>query len=163
MARRRILTVRVRRHPVRTLIRHSTRTKTTNESAGVTPTDTDRSEPDSSEDGSFDIFFKENWTHVIRRIRKSLPRTCDADIDGLAQEVFIVVARNWEKLKTHQNPVGFVFKTADNIVLEHFTTRRKCCAGSASKPTSARRSPPHLRRAPSRTLANSMTGSGVRR
>lgn len=47
-------------------------------------------------------------------------KTSARDVDDLVQDVFAIAIKRWDKVQASPNPVGWLFKAADNILLEHF-------------------------------------------
>ncbi len=65
----------------------------------------------------FDTFYVEMYTRVYRYIC-TVMRT-DSSADDLAQETFYAAYQKWDTVKEHENPEGWLYKTAHNIVRNH--------------------------------------------
>lgn len=68
---------------------------------------------DASGRDTFESFFREHYASVVRAL--VLVAGSEAEAEDLAQEGFARALERWERVRTMESPVGYVYRTAFNL------------------------------------------------
>jgi RNA polymerase sigma-70 factor, ECF subfamily len=68
---------------------------------------------DDSGRDTFGSFFREHYASVVRAL--VLVAGSEGEAEDLAQEAFACALERWDRIRTMESPVGYVYRTAFNV------------------------------------------------